>query len=76
MEGVARVSASCFADLMYHVGHHIVVVTYGDPPHNVAVECEDCNEVLMDFDEPEEPYWDGGVDPVLAEQTTNYLRSL
>lgn len=49
-----------YDDLMRHVGHKIVCVTYGNAPHkiddsepiceNVAIECEDCNEVLVDFD--------------------------
>ena len=26
------------------------VVTYGSPAVNVAIECNDCNEVLLDFD--------------------------
>jgi len=32
-----------------------VVACYGDKdnPHNVAVECETCYEILMDFDNPE-----------------------
>lgn len=44
--------AHSYRDLITHVGHKIVVVTYGDPddPDNVAVECEDCCEVLLDFD--------------------------
>ena len=51
--------AYSFDDLMHHVGHKIVCVTYsadygngelkeGDI-WNVAVECEDCNTVLMDY---------------------------
>lgn len=43
-----------FDDLRGHVGHAVAVVTYGkDAPVNVAVECEDCNEVLIDFDKDE-----------------------
>ena len=43
-----------FEDLRQHIGHRIVVVGYGNPvdPANVAVECETCNEVIMDFDSP------------------------
>lgn len=42
-----------FADLKYHMGHKIVCVGYGrDEIVNVAVECETCNEVLMDIDKP------------------------
>lgn len=58
--------AHSFEDLLRHVGHNISCVIYGakDPDykrttgtphrflsvHNVAVECEDCCEVLIDFD--------------------------
>lgn len=37
--------------LKRHIGHKIVCVGYGHPadPANVTVECEDCNEVLMDI---------------------------
>jgi hypothetical protein len=44
-----------FETLMVHVGHKIAVVTYGSTfcaVHNVAVECETCHEVIMDFDNP------------------------
>lgn len=37
-----------FEELLIHRGHEIHVVLYGDS--NVAIECEDCNEVLLDFD--------------------------
>ena len=42
-----------------HVGHHIVIVVYGN--ENIAVECEDCCEVVVDTDLPEElnPLVDG-----------------
>lgn len=44
-------SAQSFADLVEHVGHEVEVVTYGaDTPLNVAIECVDCYEVLLDFD--------------------------
>ena len=35
-----------------HIGHKIVCVYYGTPENmqNVAVECEDCNEVIIDED--------------------------
>ena len=39
-----------FGSLLPHVGHDVEVVTYGDPAVNVAIECMDCNEVLIDFD--------------------------
>jgi hypothetical protein len=48
-------AAHNFTDLIQHEGHNVVVVTYGDHriseiPLNVAVECEDCGEVILDFD--------------------------
>jgi hypothetical protein len=46
-------SAFDYRELARHVGHHIVCVSYADGV-NVAVECEDCNEVLLDYDRPEE----------------------
>ena len=45
-----------FRDLKAHAGHNIVCVIYGND-HNVAIECEDCNEVLLDYDKDEE-YFD------------------
>lgn len=51
-------SGQGYYDLKSHIGHKIVVVGYGDPeypPVNIAVECETCNCVLIDFDEPEPP---------------------
>ena len=47
-------AAHTFKDLSQHVGHDIVCVTYGDPAENVAIECETCNEVLLDFDKEDE----------------------
>jgi hypothetical protein len=37
-------------DLLEHVGHNITVATYAGEEGiaNVALECEDCNEVLAD----------------------------
>ena len=47
-------AAHSFHDLARHYGHTIEVVIYGssDPESalNVAVECQDCNEIIMDFD--------------------------
>lgn len=55
--------ANNFDDLKRHIGHKIVCVCYGNPPHkiddsspiceNVSVECETCNEVLLDYDKQE-----------------------
>jgi hypothetical protein len=42
--------AHSFDDLIEHVGHDLRCVTYGSPVMNVAVECMDCHEVLVDFD--------------------------
>jgi hypothetical protein len=33
-----------------HIGHNIEVASYGDPILNVAVECMDCHEVIVDAD--------------------------
>lgn len=55
-------SVGSFTELLTHVGHSIEVVTYGPPadPANVAVECETCGTVLLDFDAPEpEPDLEG-----------------
>jgi hypothetical protein len=43
---------SSYADLTVHIGHNVVVVCYGDG-ENVAIECEDCGMVLVDYDHPE-----------------------
>lgn len=45
-------AAHSFSDLRSHVGHKISCVRYGEA--NVAVECETCNEVLLDFDKEDE----------------------
>jgi len=42
-----------FEDLRRHIGHKIVCVMYGDDAENVSLECEDCYEVLISFDNPE-----------------------
>jgi len=45
-------SANSYKDLVPHLGHNIVCVGYGadgQDPENVAVECETCHMVLMDF---------------------------
>jgi len=45
-----------FDDLMNHVGHELECSTYGDGAYtaNVAIECINCMEVLLDFDNSEE----------------------
>jgi len=48
-------SVGSFNELRKHIGHNVVVVGYGkDELVNVAIECEDCGEVLLDFDSLEE----------------------
>jgi len=45
-----------FDSLREHVWHKIVCVVYGDNgndgkvEHNVAIECEDCSTVMIDYD--------------------------
>ena len=49
-------SVSTYEELRAHVGHKIVCVRYGrdrEEPYNVALECEDCHEVLLDFNHPD-----------------------
>lgn len=50
-------SAFNYNELKRHVGHDIVCVSYGDGV-NVAVECEDCNEVLLDYDKDDSDQMD------------------
>jgi hypothetical protein len=42
-------------ELKPHIGHKVHCTYYGEKkdPANVAVECEKCNVVLMDFDHPD-----------------------
>ena len=42
-------SATNYNELNLHVGHTLECVSYGNG-YNVAVECVDCNEVIVDFD--------------------------
>lgn len=41
--------------VMPHQGHKVGVFTYGMPkdPVNITVECVDCGEVLIDFEQEE-----------------------
>lgn len=42
-----------YTDLLYHVGHSVVVCQYTNETNiavNVAIECNDCSEVLLDYD--------------------------
>ena len=51
-------SASNFEELSWHVGHDVEVVTYqrGGHIYNIAIECNDCGTVLMDFNNPKNAY--------------------
>jgi hypothetical protein len=45
-----------FNELREHIGHDISCVCYGrdnEEPVNVALECETCGCVLLDYDNPE-----------------------
>ncbi len=49
-------SVSSFKELRDHVGHKLVVSLYkmeDGEECNVAIECETCMEILLDFDNPE-----------------------
>ncbi len=46
-----------YEELKRHIGHDIVCTYYGpdaEDPVNVAIECEECNEVLLDYDREED----------------------
>lgn len=60
---------STFAELDAHYGHRVGVVRYGrGATVNVALECLDCETVLLDFDADEdEDVYDG---PDLDEHLT------
>ena len=45
-------SVQNYTELSEHYGHSLGVTIYGDQV-NIAIECEDCNEVLLDFDNEE-----------------------
>ena len=50
-------SCNNFKELKEHIGHNIVCVSYVNDdlePINVAIECETCNEVIIDFDNEED----------------------
>jgi len=51
-------SATNFEELSWHVGHDVEVVTYqrGGHVYNIAIECNDCGTVLVDFDNPKNAY--------------------
>lgn len=51
-------AVSSFSDLEAHVGHEVKVVRYGNRAlrlnENVAVECVECHEILIDYDYEDE----------------------
>jgi len=46
-------SVNSYKELRSHWGHDIQVAVYGIDA-NVAIECLDCNVILLDFDNEEE----------------------
>ena len=51
-------SANNFQDLQEHISHRVECVSYMDSKgivRNVAVECVDCGEVIVSFDNPDNP---------------------
>lgn len=51
-----RLNEAGYYDLRKHVGHPIILVGYGRDEDedfaNVAIECVDCGEVILDFEQP------------------------
>ncbi|MBS1861904.1 MAG: hypothetical protein JSS68_09345 [Actinobacteria bacterium] len=45
-------AAHTYADRARHIGDEVVCVDYANGD-NVALECEECREVLLDFDRPD-----------------------
>ncbi len=46
-------AVSNFKELKQHIGHEVEVVSYNNEYQaieNVAIECNDCSEVLLDYD--------------------------
>lgn len=47
-------SVQNYTELFYHYGHHIVIAQYSSKSkpagESVAIECEDCSEVLLDYE--------------------------
>jgi hypothetical protein len=42
-------SVQTYNELAQHFGHTLTVAIYGNAV-NASIECENCNEVLLDFD--------------------------
>lgn len=47
-------SSRNFEELSWHIGHDVEVVKYEKAGRifNIAIECNDCSTVLLDFDNP------------------------
>ena len=58
-------SAQNYSDLAVHFGHSLTVALYGEGD-NIAIECEECSEVLLDFDNEDEDFNRNS-----SEETTN-----
>lgn len=50
MKEKTGITLYCGTNLKKHRGHHVSIVSYGgwDDPKNISLECEDCNEVILD----------------------------
>jgi hypothetical protein len=49
-------SVNSFEELVYHVGHEVEVVGYGNDEVgtvNAAIQCEECGTILLDYDRPD-----------------------
>ena len=42
-----------YEKVMTHIGHSIVATKYGYNGGGVAIECEDCYEIIVDYDMPD-----------------------
>ena len=53
-------SSSNFEELSWHIGHGVEVVSYGKRGYiyNIAIECNDCGTVVLDYDNPKNAYLD------------------
>ena len=51
-EAKARKNNALWDALKKHFGHQVTIAVYGDEddPDDVCLECEDCNEVILDAD--------------------------
>lgn len=57
-------SVQNYEDLANHYGHSLNIAIYGKNK-NVAIECENCNEILLDFDNEEVNTLHSNKDPML-----------